>query len=269
MEIKKISSATLLLFSIVMVLQVSCKKESQNTTTGLPVVEAYLIAGHPLSVKLYYQKSLTDTAKYGSPITGQELYVSNGNTKVKLTETAKGTYTYSDMTFLSAGKTYSLSFTYLLKSVTAKTVMPAKPQNFSTAHVSVTYSGSTSGNTTMDTLNTFTWANPDSLNHVLVFYNINDSYFPIGNRMGRPGERASEVDTKRKAVYYITTTDFSYYGNYKVILLRVNQEYINLLNSNTSGSNSQNLLNIPTNVVNGLGIFTSLQADTLNFNLYQ
>jgi hypothetical protein len=269
MEIKKTSSAAVVLFSLVVALLVSCKKESQTTTTSLPVVEAYLMAGHPLSVKLYYQKSLTDTAKYGSPITGQELYVSDGSTTIKLTETARGTYLYSDTAFLTAGKTYALTFTYLLKDITAKTVMPAKPQNFATQHISVTYSAPTSGTPSIDTLNKFSWTNPDSLNHVLVFYNINDTYFPVGNRMPGAGVRVYEIDTKRKSVYYITTANFSYYGSYKVILLSVNQEYINLLNSNTSGSNSQNLLNIPTNVVNGLGIFTSLQADTLTFNLYQ
>jgi len=269
MEIKKYVSATFVLFSLVAALLVSCQKESQSATTDLPVVEAYLMAGHPLIVKLYYQKSLTDTARYGAPIIGQQLYISDGSTKVKLTETTKGTYTYSDTTFLTVGKTYALSFSYLSKEVSAKTVMPAKTQNFATQYVSVTYAGSATGNTTTDTLNKFTWNNPDSLNHVLAFYNINDTYFPIANRRGGAGERVYEVDTKRKAVYYITTTDFAYYGDYQVTLLSVNQEYINLLNSNTSGSNSQNLLNIPTNVVNGLGIFTALQADTLNFNLYQ
>ena len=53
-----------------------------------------------------------------------------------------------------------------------------------------------------------------------------------------------------------------YYGNYKVILMRVNQEYINMLNN--SSTSSQNLTNAPTNVTNGLGIFTAMQADTLS-----
>jgi hypothetical protein len=45
-------------------------------------------------------------------------------------------------------------------------------------------------------------------------------------------------------------------------LFRVNQEYINLLNNNTRTS-SQDLTQIPTNIVNGFGIFTAMQADTL------
>jgi hypothetical protein len=38
------------------------------------------------------------------------------------------------------------------------------------------------------------------------------------------------------------------------------------LTSNTRGS-SQNLVNTPTNVVNGFGIFTAMQADTLNLKV--
>ena len=144
--------------------------------------------------------------------------------------------------------------------------MPAKPQNFSTQHAIVTYSGSSGSNSSADTLNKFTWNNPDSWNHVLVFYNIDDTYFPLGRARGN-GARIVENDTKRKSVYYITSQNFAYYGNYQVILLRVNQEYVNVLNSNTLGLNSNNLLNIPTNVSNGLGIFTAVQADTLYFSL--
>jgi hypothetical protein len=51
------------------------------------------------------------------------------------------------------------------------------------------------------------------------------------------------------------------------VLLSVNQEYIDLLQSNAAGANSQSLVNTPTNVVNGLGIFTAMQSDTLSFNL--
>ena len=101
-----------------------------------------------------------------------------------------------------------------------------------------------------------------------MFININGTYTPISTKMSGFRERIYQVDTKRKSNYYITTSDFSYYGQYKVILMSVNQEYIDLVNSDASNSNTEKLLNMPTNVVNGLGIFTAIQTDTLNFNLY-
>ncbi|MGZ3871292.1 MAG: DUF4249 family protein [Mucilaginibacter sp.] len=246
------------------VLTFSCKKDTVDTTTTEPVVEAYLIPGHVLSVKLYQQKSLTDTAKYGAAISGQQLTVSDGSSSVQLTEQAKGTYVYSDVAFLTGGKTYTLSFTYFTHSVTATTVMPAKPVNFASQYVSVTVDGAQGPNAVPDTINRFTWSNPDSLNHVLVFKNPDGTAFPLSNR-GNAKTSDFELNTERKSVYYVTPNTFPFYGHYQVILLRVNQEYIDLLKSNTSRSTSQNLVNTPTNVVNGFGIFTAMQADTVSF----
>ncbi|WP_295794794.1 DUF4249 family protein [Mucilaginibacter sp.] len=247
-------------------LMASCKKVTTGTTTSLPVVEAYLMGGNAISVKLYQQKALTDTATYGAPITGQQLSVSDGNNTVQLVETAKGIYTYSDIAFLTAGKTYTLIFKYLAETVTAKTTMPAKPADFATQYA-VVYPKAPSGpNAVPDTINRFTWANPDSLHHVLVFKSSDGPEFPLGSR-GNNTETDFELNTDRKSGYYVTTNVIPFYGHYKVILLRVNQEYIDLLKSNTGRSTSQNLVNTPTNVTNGFGIFTAMQADTLSFNV--
>ena len=258
-----------LLVCIAVCLAAGCKKDGASSTR-LPVVQAYLFAGHPVMVKLYNQKSLTDTAEYGSPITGQQLYLSDGSQQILLSETAKGTYTYADTTFLVTGKTYSLSFNYLSKTVSARTTMPFKPQNFKTQHTTVYYNNDDNVINAADTLNKFTWDNADSLNHVLVFDNLDDTFFPVSGGISPNGaSNIFDVNTHRKSVYFVVSNGFPYYGNYQVVLLRVNQEYIDLLNSNTLGSNSQNLLNTPTNVVNGLGIFTAMQSDTLKFSLYK
>jgi hypothetical protein len=248
---------------------VGCKKDN-TTSASLPVVEAYLYAGHPIKVKLYQQKSLTDTAKYGAAITGQQILISDGSHQVQLTESAKGTYTYIDSSFLVTGRTYTLSFNYQSRQVSAKTVMPFKPTSFATQHDSVHYTHASTPSAQADTLNKFTWDNPDSLNHVLVFDNTDDSFFPVNGNFVRNGaSNIFSVSTERKSVYYVVNNSFPYYGHYQVVLLSVNQEYIDLLKSNALGSNSQNLLNIPTNVTNGLGIFTAMQSDTLKFYLYQ
>src|ERR1700753_2897622 len=95
----------IIVFAIVL-LFTACKKDTSNTGVNMPVVSAYLIPGHELTVHVYYQKALSDTAKYGTPITGLQLYVSNGSNNELLTETTKGIYTYSDLNFIETGKTY-------------------------------------------------------------------------------------------------------------------------------------------------------------------
>jgi hypothetical protein len=268
MEIKTHLLKWKLCFSLAaIILLASCNKQNADTNTVyLPVVEGYLLPGHSITVKLYQQKALTDTALYGAPITGLQVYVSDGSTSVQLTEASKGTYTYNNQNFLVAGKTYSLNFKYLTSTVSAKTLMPSKPTNF-TSQYGTLYISSTSGtanNTT--TINMLSWDNPDTLNHVLVFNNPDGAAFPLRSFRNSPSPNF-EVNTNRTSFYNITENTFPYYGHYQVILLRVNQEYINLMNSNTSSSTSQTLSNVTTNIVNGFGIFTAMQADTVSLNV--
>lgn len=241
----------------------ACKKDNQDTlSTTLPVIESYLMVGQPISVKLYQQKDLTDTAVYGSPITGQSLYLSDGTQKYHLTETAKGTYTYADQNILATGKKYTLQFDYNGYTVSATTIMPAKPQNFASQYNGITISGASGPDSQNSVLNVFTWSNSDSLNHVLAFKGTG-TMVPVNSfAVNRPIN--VELNTNRASQYNITSRTLSYLGNYQAILFSVNQEYINLMSTSTR-TTSQNLAQVPTNIVNGFGIFTAMQADTLSF----
>ncbi len=267
MEIKKYRLKSLLLFSLSALILSACNKytNTDSTVVNMPVVESYLVAGDTLTVKVYNQKSLTDTAQFGSPINGLKVYVSDGSNNVQLTQAAKGTYTYDDKSFLTTGKTYTLQFNYLTFNVSAKTTMPAKPVNFSSRYSTITVPSSSGPNGVIDTLDKLTWDNPNSANHVLVFKNSDGSSFPIG-RGNRPSD--FELSAATASVYDLTDRTFSYYGHYQVLLFSVNQEYINILTSNTQSSTSQNLINASTNIVNGYGIFTAMQADTLTLTVY-
>ncbi len=248
----------------------SCYKSNPSDSVNLPVVESYLVPGNPLTVKLYQQKNVSDTAKYGPPITGQQVYISDGTTKVQLMESPAGTYTYNNTNFLVTGKTYSLQFNYLGSAVTAQTVVPTKPQGFTEVNTTVRFVSANPGGL-VDTINVLRWnSRPDTLNYVLVFENADGTASPVLGGFGAENNRPAnfEVNTNGAQVYYLTTRTFNYYGPYSIILLHANQEYINLLSSNTSGSTSGNLLNAATNINNGLGIFTAFQADTLYMNVY-
>ena len=262
MEIRnQLSKIYLLAAYATIMLTAACTKYNPDTkSTILPVIESYLVPGQPIVVKLSQQKELTDTAVYGAPIKGAKVYLSNQTEKVLLTESSAGTYTYANQAFLVAGKTYSLQFDYSGYSVSASTVMPAKPLNFASLSNFIFLPTNNSPGNMNTVLNTFTWQNPDSLNHVLAFKAL-DLVTSVNNFSNtRPIN--TQFNTNRAALYNVTANMFAYKGNYKVILLRVNQEYINLLNNNTRTS-SQDLTQIPTNIVNGFGIFTAMQADTL------
>ena len=242
----------------------SCKKDAVSSTANEPAIVGYLVAGQPVSVKVYQQKGLTDTATYGPLLSGLKLTVSDGSKTVNLTETSTGTYTYTDLSFLSAGKTYTLSFTYNNAIVTASTVMPAKPTGFTASRTALNVPSTSSTTYTDSVAVSYKWNNPDSLYHVLVFKN--DDTNPYGILVFTTATPNFTINSKQTDSYTLYYRTINYIGTYKVILYRVNQEYIDLLNSNANSS-SQNLTNPPTNVTNGFGIFTAMQADTTTLTL--
>lgn len=265
MEIKK---QLPILFACILIAFTACQKNKLvSKGTDLPVIAAYLVQGQPIAVKLYHQKNLNDTAVYGQPIGGIKVYILTENDKLQLTESTKGTYNYADNSILVTGKTYTLQFDYNGNSVSASTVMPPKPVNFASQYGGITLpAGGAPGSGNNDVLNIFTWSNPNALHHVLAF-KATSGIVPV-SMFGRTLPVNSQINTNRALQYNITGREFAYQGNYMAILFSVNQEYINLLDNNAGSTSSQTLTQIPTNILNGFGIFTAMQADTLDFNVY-
>jgi len=260
----------LIIIAAIILFFTACKKDNTDTSSiNEPVVAAYLIPGHMVTVNVYYQKSLSDTAKYGAPITGLQLYVSDGINNVQLTETAKGTYTYSDLNFLVTGKSYTLQFKYSGYTVSANTTIPAAPKDFMESDSDIHLGNATTGpNATIDTVGSFSWSNPDSLYHIVVFTNSDYTSSPISSgHFGNTGSSNFELNAERTSAEYLTQRTFFYYGIYQVVLFTVNPEYINFLKTNASTSTSQTLTSSYTNINNGFGIFTAMQGDTLKMEI--
>jgi hypothetical protein len=242
----------------------ACKKDNSATIAERPVVIAYLLAGHPLSVKVYEQKGFSDTANYGALIGGLELAVSDGSQTIKLSESATGTYTYSDSSFLQTGKTYSLSFTYKNTPISASTVVPVTTAGYrtTTETLGITYADKTDKADTVAV--TYRWNNPDSLYHVLVFKHTEVTPYNVPGA-GR-GAANFTIDVKKTEIYEAHYRLLNYVGVYNVILYTVNKEYTDMLTTNTN-TNSQQLSNPPGNITNGYGIFTGIQADTIKLTI--
>lgn len=266
--VKMINYKQMIFCSIMMLLfmAAACKKESATSYSALPVVEAYLMPDKKIEVKISLQKQLVDTNAYGTPITGLSLAVSDGTTSKSLTEDKAGHYVLDDLSFVKSGGAYSLSFTYNNLAVTASTTVPAKPSAITSSADTVTIPKMVFGtDPTAFIPVTLSWGNASADNHVVVFKYQETWKSLISSRFNSDTTTSVEVNAVKAASYELTERTFKYYGRYKVILLRVNQEYLDMLNS--SSTSSQNLTNAPTNVKNGLGIFTGMSADTLQTNL--
>jgi hypothetical protein len=266
-QLKYIIIGTILIFELGGLL--ACKKDSAKGISALdrPVVQAYLVPGTKTQVKVYYQKYLDDTITYGYPVTGLKLNISDGATTVQLSETAPGTYLWSDTTFIKENKTYTLNFDYNGTPVSAKTTVPQKPVGFKVSDtLQYVQTRSLGMPTTAQTFTsvTFSWNNSASWYYMMMLKDISSNKSPV-NLNNTDLYHDSEISLGQVSTYITQQRTFSYYGNYKVLLFHVNKEYIDALT--TSSTTSLNLTNPLTNVVNGLGLFTAMQADTLNLKV--
>ena len=269
MEINKIQQSKLFLLIgfVCSVCLASCQKIGSSISDyQRPVVESYLVPGKPVQVKVYYQKYLEDTIQYGYPITALKLQISDGVNTVQLAESQPGIYIYADSTFIKDKKSYSLSFEYNNKAITAKTTVPDKPTGFKQSSTVQDIVGFTPGSTTTFEPVIFSWSNTAAQYYLVAFKNITLNPDPV-NSGDTVAYKDSEVIVGQVASYETQRNNFRYLGSYKVLLFHINKEYSDALT--TSSGTSLNLTNPATNVVNGLGIFTAMQADTLNLLVYQ
>jgi len=265
MEIKNIPYVIPAAFAILIF--TTCKKE-QLSYWDRPVVEAYLMPGKEALVKVYYQKDLNDTTTYGVLAGGLDLTISDDSSPVKLTEDSTGYYRVHDTGFITSGKKYILSFDFNGTQVSAETIVPVKPTGFTTSASQVAIPEFTPGSTDTTTFKSvrLSWANPDQSNFIIVFRNQDSYPSPVNSRFTSGNAMYdTEVDAGTASYYDIQQVTFMYLGNYKAVLLRVNNEYTDMQQNN--GTSSQNLTNPPTNIKNGLGIFTAMNSDTLDIKV--
>lgn len=255
------SIAILLLFAA------ACKKDSSSADySALPVVEGYLLPNKIVEIRVSLQKALVDTNAYGTAISGLTLSISDGSSTKTLTEDKAGHYILNDSSFIKTNGSYTLSFTYNGLPVSATTVVPGKPSGITSSADTVIIPKMTFGSTETAFIPVYIrWNNPSSDNHIVVFRYQETWKSLISDRFNSDTSTSVELNAVKAAEFELNARTFKYYGNYKVIVTRVNREYLDMLN-NTSKS-SQNLTNAPTNVTNGLGIFTGMQSDTLSKNL--
>ncbi|WP_443938667.1 DUF4249 family protein [Pedobacter sp. MW01-1-1] len=270
MEIKKIIRFGFILVAFTWIL-VSCRKDSGNDdVVNWPVIQGYLVAGKPITIKLYTQKGLLDTSSYGPALSGLSVYVSNGVKEVKLSEDTAGVYTSSDNTLVLENYTCTLRFDYNGKTISAETIVPTKPENFKVSSLNqpVPNPDSAFTNPTDFIPVDFSWSNISNGYYMMQFKNQEESPNRIGNGFGfRRGYEDMEEYLGQVSLFKTQPMTFQFEGRYLVYLYHVNAEYNTILSS--SSSSSLNLTNPVTNIKNGLGIFTAMSVDSLPLNVYK
>ena len=256
-------------FLILLVMGVvgGCKKEENKEFTDSPIIESYLEPGSYLTVNVSRQIPFSDNVKYSSDdINHLAITVVGNSTSHVLTPLGNGKYIDSSIV-VSDGINFNLSFTFNSKNVTAYTYIPYKPKSFSqtATEIYIKRRTATSGSgfgTTQPTPITFNWNNLDNSYYLMLVENMEAVLDPIRDfgASAPPSNRFRKAPTNSSAGD-LRAFDFQYYGKHRVILYHVLPDYATLYNVNTTSS--QNLTNPSTSIVNGYGIFTGLNADTL------
>ncbi len=246
----------------------ACKKQDSAEFTDTPVIESYLQPGNVMNVKLSRQIPFSSAVNYSEDnIDALSVDVTCNNITYPLTATGNGQYADSNL-IVAEGTKYDLSFTYNKKPVTAYTYIPSKPQNYTESvtqleitRVSAT-SGPPTGGFTMPDPVTLSWNNTDGSYYIVVIENIETTLDPIRDfgTNAPPGNRFKKKPTNATSIE-IRANEFQYYGTHRLILYHVLPDYASLYDDNSTSS--QNLTNPSTSIINGYGIFTGLNSDTL------
>jgi hypothetical protein len=245
-----------------------------------PVVEAYLGPGQPIQIKVTKEIAYTseNAEAKTEAINGLSIMVSGSNGKTyTLKNTGEGIYTSASNELVAGtGTTYRMEFGYSGQTISAEATIPKRPEGFRMDRVTISrtkidLSGGGFPNFGSDdntAINAY-WTNPDKVYHFLAAENI--TLNPV--RVVTPPSGVTLPQTRFTRSPNTGITDafpppsFEYFGTYRVVLYRVGQEYADLYRS--GGTSTQNLSTPATNIKNGLGIFTGVNADTLQLVVKQ
>jgi len=251
----------------------SCEEDNNiSIETDIPVVEAYLIPGEAINhVKLTKLiPYLTDeTYSVAEEINDAEITIINDDANYKLIPFPgdSGYYYYPDTNVLvSENQTYSIEFQYKDKLVYASTITPEKPTNFNISQNLFLVERMVEGSYPSFTSDTYeiTWDNEDGSNYYISIDLLGTIIDPV-SFMFTDTVTQTLSSPAVTDVYNIHSRSLRYYGNYRVVLYKVNEEYANLYES--TSTSSQSLTDPFTNIENGKGIFTAFNTDTLFFEV--
>lgn len=244
-----------------------CSDDPLQISPDKAVVQGYLKLGQPIDIYISKEAPFSDTTISDLALKGLSVEVETNGQIVKLKDNGNGHYTSESR--VDSNKTYHLRFDYGGKKLTASTFVPVRPKNFK-SNVSSFKIASGFPPSFPDPLK-LEWTSEREAYYLIVAENTEAS--PEVVFSGGPfGSSTTNNNSRffRQSPFQGNSTElqsqlFRYYGNYHLVLFRINAEYASLYTDN--GNSSLSLTTPYTNITNGLGIFTGMSSDTLAFNV--
>lgn len=261
----------LIIYLPFLLLFMACEQEDVSTLeTETAVVKAYLFAGQPLdSIKIRQSISNASEDSVAIAIENVDVTISTDTETYPLEHVGMGVYQNLNV-LVDVNQSYSLEFEHNEEVISAETYVP----DFREATISTT-------EITMDKIEAGTmpnfgelpdpieleWDNSEGEYYYVVVQNIEDDPESI-NELFEGGGRAFRFTSEPQAMDFYAIDprrELQQFGMHQIIVFRVNPEYAALYE--TSGTTSTTIAQPPTNIENGLGIFTGVSSDTLLLNV--
>lgn len=258
---------------IVATFLLSCEKLNlQTADNNIPVIESYIHPGDSIIVlisrQVIYESNETESKK----LDDLTVYLETDSITTILQNIGEGYYLQTGIT-ISEGERYEISFEYNDKTVLANTSIPLKPTGFTISNTIIeafsfgNFIPSSGSKPTMPSNVAISWSNPDNYYHMIVVENIEEEPELISEDTDRPTPVFRNAPTQSEELTLNPMT-FTYYGRHRIILYRLNSEYAALYEQ-LDRLSSLDLTAPPTNVENGLGIFTGVNADTIYIDVVE
>jgi hypothetical protein len=255
----------------------SCEdNNSAPNTDGLVVLEGYLYKGEPVdSIHLTQTVSFESKDTIYTPVTDAQVAIKWNGTQHVLQNIGNGYYSYtgSDLQIIEDNG-YTISVQANGVEISSSTTVPRKPEGVlisdNVLYVDTTFTFGPPVNTDNEGI-TVTWENPDNEYFFIVIENtdpdaadivLGNGQFPGGMQPPRMMFRIRSEPFKNNS-YTINSRSLQKYGEHRIRVYRVNQEYADLYENRQQ--DSRNLTEPLTNVVNGLGIFTAFNYQEVFF----
>jgi len=254
----------ILILALIIITISACQKLNlQVADTDVAVIECYISPDNPVSLKIFQQlifESEDTTVNYLNDLTVRIKY---NDQWYNLSNDSDGIYISNEIPLIVSGE-YELEIVYNEKTITAITTIPSKPEGFTASDdtikvVDYDESPPEPGADEPDPI-TLSWDNDNSDYYLLVVENIEDDPVLINDTTDRPAMIFRSEPTQ-DYTQDINSRSFMYYGLHRIILYKLNAEYAELYEQ--LGTSSLDITAPPSNIENGLGIFTGVNSDTL------
>lgn len=249
------------IFAFFAIVLTSCEKINLKTSDdNVAVVESYIEPGDYLAVKIKRQITFEEGTLENPFIEDLVVRVNIDGQEAELQYVNDSIYTTTQIQ-IGAGDEVSLTFDYNHHTITSQTEIPHKPVGFTLSPSSITVSNEFGPGMSPPETIEIEWDNPDSEYHMLVVENIEDDPELIMDEDDDRPPRSFRNEPTQGESQELRGMGFTYYGTHRVILFKLNPEYAALYED--LSTSSLDLTAPPSNITNGLGIFTGINSDTL------